>query len=84
MSDTPKKEPEFTVIMTDEVRAQVEADPEMAKAMRELTACFHQAHAAVEAGQYGSMEDAMEAITGNRPEPVNLEDDEDDLGSEVT
>ena len=75
MSTKPK---DLEIIMSDEVAAQMADDPEMAAALREISAAFRQAHHAVQSGQHGTFEDAMEAITGNRPEPVFLDDEEDE------
>jgi CheY-like chemotaxis protein len=69
---------ELDIVIADEVAAEMADDPEMAKAMRELFAAFHQAHHAVATGQYASFDDAMEAITGSRPEPVFLDDEDDE------
>lgn len=55
--------------------AEMEAkDPEAAKAAREMLANIRQAHTAWLAGQYPSFEDAVEAITGQRPERIPEED----------
>lgn len=69
---------EFTVEVSDQVKAEMEANPELAAALREFFANCHQADAAVEAGQYATFEDAIEAITGQRIEKIQAEglDDE--------
>lgn len=71
-----KEKKELTIEVTDEVAAKMAADPEMEAVLKNLFAAFHQAHHAVQTGQYKSMEDAMEAITGCRPVPLD-EDDPD-------
>lgn len=58
--------------------AKMEAkDPKAAAAAREMLANIRQAHAAWLDGKYPSFPDAMEAITGQRPEPVAIEDSDD-------
>ena len=69
---------ELKVELSDQVKAQMAADPELAEAMREMIANFHQAHAAVKAGQYKTFDEAMEAITGERPVPVTGDDEEEE------
>lgn len=76
-----EKKKELTIELSDEVRDKMNSDPELATVMKELFANFHQAFEGVQSGQYKSMEDAMEAITGNRPEPIGPDDfilDEED------
>ena len=68
---------ELEIVIADAVAAEMADDPEMAEAMRDLFAAFHQANHAVATGQYASFEDAMEAITGSRPEPVFMDDEDD-------
>ena len=70
------KEKELKVELSTAVKAQVEDDPELAEAIRHLSACFRQASYAVATGQHKTFEDALEAITGSRPEKI--EEDEDD------
>ena len=69
---------DFTIELSAEAKAKMESDPDLAEAMREVFAVIHQAHAAVAAGQYATWDDAMEAITGNRPEPVGFDEEDDD------
>ena len=66
------------IVLSEQVKAQMAADPELAKALKEHFANMRQAHHAWRSGRYESFEAAMEAITGNRPEPVDLSEDEDD------
>lgn len=69
------KEPkELKIIMAPEVQKDVEADPELAAALRDFSAILRQAMHGVETGQYKSFDDAMEAITGSRPRKVDLDD----------
>lgn len=76
MSAERKDDPEYEVVIAPEVLEQMAQDPEMAAAIREICAAFRQSAHAVKTGQHNSFEDAMEAITGNRPEPV-FDDEED-------
>ena len=65
---------ELEVVLSDKVKAQIIADPKMAETIRNLSAIFRQAGLGIKTGQYKSMDDAIEALTGNRPEPVDPED----------
>lgn len=71
----PKKDLEIVIL--PEVQAQLDADPDMAEAIRDFMAACRQAKHAVDTGQHESFNDAMEAITGNRPEPVDISGDEE-------
>lgn len=71
-----KDDEELTVEFSDQVLEKMAEDPELVKALREFSANMRQAHAAVKAGQYASMEDAVEAITGSRPERLTKEEAE--------
>lgn len=68
MPDDFEKDP---LIYSEQAKAQIAADPELAEAMREMAALMRQAHHAWQTGQYASFADALEAITGCRPEPVD-------------
>lgn len=68
---TDDKDKDLIIEMTDQVRDQIADNPEMAAFLREFTAAMHQAADAVKRGQYKTMDDAMEAITGNRPEKID-------------
>lgn len=68
---------DLTIDMSEQVKAQMLADPELAKAMKEFMAIMHQAHEGVKSGQYKTMDDAMEALTGSRPQKVDLETGEE-------
>ena len=69
------KSKELEIVILPEAANEIAADPELANAMKDMFAAFHQANAAVQSGQYASFEDAMEAITGSRPEPVDLDEE---------
>lgn len=79
---------ELKIEFAPKVLKQMEEDPKLAAAVKEMVANFHQAHDAVQRGQYKTMDEAMEAITGNRPqkydgdtgEPVEGASMHDDLG----
>ena len=66
---------ELTIKMSEQVKGAMAADPELAEALRMFSANMHQAFHAVEHGQYASMEDAMEAITGDRPRKLSDEEE---------
>jgi len=63
-------EKDLEIKWSDAVKESVAKDPELAKALWEFQANLHQAWDAVKRGQYASFEDAIEAITGERPERV--------------
>ncbi len=67
------RDDELPITMTDDLKAQVAADPGMAQALQNLTAAIHQAHYAVQNGQYASMDDALEVLLGSRPELWDLD-----------
>lgn len=67
---------ELKIEILDQVKDDIAKDPELAEIVADFTAALHQAHDAVKRGQYKTMEDAMEALTGNRP--VRIDDLEDD------
>lgn len=53
-----------------------ETDPEGAKEIGEALSAMREAAQAWRAGQFDSFEDAVEALTGQRPQPVFDEDEE--------
>ena len=65
---------ELKIKISDEVKEQMEKDPELKKVLGELFANFHQAMEGVKNGQYKSFDEGMEAITGERPKKVDIED----------
>lgn len=65
---------ELEIVIHPAVEAQMAEDPEMAEALRGFMATMHQANYAMQMGQYHSMEDAIEALTGNRPEFISAEE----------
>ncbi len=69
---------EMKVVLSPKVQATIAADPEKAKAIKEFIAVLHQAVQGVETGQYKSFDDAMEALTGSRPEFIPDEEDDED------
>lgn len=75
---------ELEIVLTPEIQAQMDADPELAKHMREFFANMRQADAAVQNGQYKTMEDAMEAIAGNRPVKIDPETGEEIHGASMS
>ena len=73
MPDDFEKDP---LVYSDQVKRKMEEDPALAEAMRQIAAEMRQAHHAWQSGQYASFDDAMEAITGERPEPVEMDDED--------
>lgn len=76
----PEEPKELNIVIPDDIQRDIDADPELAEAFRNFCASIRQAHHAVQTGQYENIDDAMEAITGNRPERI----DEEDIDSRVT
>lgn len=76
MKDSEK---ELEIVILSQVQQEMDADPELAKAMREFFANVRQANEAVIAGRYSSFDDAMEAITGRRPELIEWDDEDETL-----
>jgi hypothetical protein len=58
------------VILLPQVQEEADKNPELAKALRGLGEAARNAMQGVSDGRYKSFEDAMEAMTGSRPEPV--------------
>lgn len=75
---TEPDDKELTIILSDQVREKMEADPGAAEELRDFLAKMRQAHHAVQTGQYASFDDAVEAITGVRPELIGLDDLDDE------
>lgn len=65
---------EFEIEWSDEVKAQADKDPKIAKYLREFGAIMRQAMAGVKSGQYKTLDDGIEALTGTRPQEVDLDD----------
>jgi hypothetical protein len=65
------KDEDLKVEFTDLVKGQIAADPKLAEAMKEFLALMHQAHDAVRRGQHKSIDDALEALTGSRPQKID-------------
>ena len=64
---------DLKIEISEQVRAKLEADPKLKAAAGDLLAAFHQAADAVKRGQYASFDDAVEAITGCRPEAIDAD-----------
>lgn len=73
-----KDDPEFEVVYSDLVKQQMESDPDLAAAIREFSAMARQVAHGIETGQYESFDEGMEALTGNKPKPIDLDDIEDE------
>lgn len=66
MADDDDKIPQ--VVIPPDMQAEIDANPELAKAMQGMTEALKNAMQGVKDGRYASFEDAMEALTGQRPE----------------
>lgn len=65
-----KKDVMPQVVIPPAMQAQMDADPALAAAMRDMSATMKDAMQGVADGRYKSFDDAMEAMTGSRPEKV--------------
>lgn len=70
------------VILSDQVQESIEGDPGLAEALKRFSADARQAMEWVSSGRYKTFEDAMEALTGSRPKPLNLDNLPADLTDE--
>lgn len=68
------EEKDLDIHFLGDVQHDMDADPELAAAVRNFCASIRQAHHSVQTGQHATMEDAMEAITGKRPKHVMGDD----------
>lgn len=69
------KEP--TVVYSADVKKKLKnAPPKVQEAMRNLASCMRQAMQGVNEGKYKSFADAMEILTGSRPKPLEIDDDD--------
>ena len=67
MSDDPiDKDAELTIMFSPEVQGQMASDPKLAEMIRSVNASFHQAFHGVQSGQYKSLDEAMEKVTGGK------------------
>lgn len=64
---------QFSEEASEQIAKIVAGDPAAAGVVHELFANMRQAMQGVKDGKYANFADAMEAITGNRPEKVNDE-----------
>lgn len=69
--DTQIVDGELVITISDEAKAKMAADPKLDAIVKDLLAAFHQAHNAVHTGQHKTIDDALEAITGNRPQLIH-------------
>jgi hypothetical protein len=60
-----------TIIMLPEAQREIDANPELAKAMPGLAESLKNALQGVKDGRYKSFEDAMQAMTGERPRQID-------------
>lgn len=74
MSEDKELKIEFAPGVKESIDKMIAEDPKLGEAFGDMLAAMHQAHAAVESGQYKSFDEAMFAITGQRPERVELDD----------
>lgn len=75
------KEPE--VVYSQHALAQMEADPKLKEAMKDIAATLRQAMHGVETGQYADFSDAMFALTGQRPEYLGPPDEDAEEGIHI-
>ena len=65
---------DFAPGAAEQIAAMTEKDPALREALTEMLANMRQAHHAVKTGRYRTFDDAIEAITGKRPEKIKLSD----------
>jgi hypothetical protein len=53
---------ELTILFAPEAQAQIDADPELASAVKDFAAMMRQVYQDVHDGKYASLDEAMEAI----------------------
>ncbi|HEY4355975.1 MAG TPA: hypothetical protein VGN16_09525 [Acidobacteriaceae bacterium] len=68
MPDEDDKSPSVVIMPT--AQAQIDADPQLAKAMQGFREAALNAMQGVKDGRYRTFEEGMEALTGHKPEPV--------------
>ncbi len=69
---------EMKIELSNQVKEAMAGDPALSAALTELFANMRQAQHAIDEGRYATFDDAMAAITGNRPELIATDDLEDD------
>lgn len=72
---TKDEDKDIEIELSPQVEEAMAADPELAKAMKDMFANFRQATHGVKSGQYKDFGEAMEAITGQRPQRIDLDED---------
>lgn len=65
---------ELKVELSEYVLQQIDDDPELAEALMEFSNMMKKAFTLFQAGEYASMEDAVEALTGSRPTAASADD----------
>src|SRR5215471_17108338 len=81
---TKDKDDEFSVEWSDEVKEAAAKDPKKAAYLREFGAIARQAMAGVQSGQYASFDDAIEALTGSRPQKLRNNEQIAELAEKFT
>lgn len=73
MSDSKKISmgDDLNIQYSPQVKARMEADAEMAEFVRDFNAKLRQAFYGVQIGQYRSMDEALERLTGSRPQKID-------------
>lgn len=79
MSDKDDDPIRYAPGFQEQLNKIVADDPEAADVFRDFFAKMRQAHHAWQEGRYASFDDAIEAITGERPTPIDVDDEDIDL-----
>jgi len=69
---------EPTITYSEEVKRKMQENPEIAEFVRSVSASFRQAHHGVQTGQYSSIMEGIEAITGSSPKIVHEPEEEEE------
>lgn len=67
MNDNDK---DLSIEILPAVQEQMDADPEAAAVMKSFLEVLYSAHAGVKSGQYKTIDDGIEALTGHRPRKI--------------
>lgn len=69
-----KKEKEIKIILSPEVQAAMDEDPDKAKMIKDFMAACHQAVHGVKTGKYKTHEEGLAAITGGKITHISEDD----------
>lgn len=70
--------------VSDQVKDAMASDPKLAEALKALMSSMRNAAEAVKAGRYKSFDDAMEDMTGHRPQMITKQEAEEEVAKAKT